>query len=45
MIESASPASMRMIEEVREAMRVHEISEYGEDRYLQVKHTLLMQLS
>lgn len=32
MIESASPASMRMIEEVREAMRVHEISEYGEDR-------------
>ena len=23
---------MRMIEEVREAMRVHEISEYGEDR-------------
>ncbi len=32
MIESASPASTRMIEEVREAMRVHEISEYGEDR-------------
>ncbi len=32
MIESASPASMRMIEEVREAMRVHEISEYGEDK-------------
>ena len=32
MIESSSPASMRMIEEVREAMRVHEISEYGDDR-------------
>ena len=32
MIESSSPASMRMIEEVREAMRVHEISEYGEDK-------------
>lgn len=32
MIESVSPASMKMIEEVRDAMRVHEISEYGEDR-------------
>lgn len=32
MIESVSPASLKMIEEVREAMRVHEISEYGEDR-------------
>ena len=32
MLESVGPTSMRMIEEVREAMRVHEISEYGEDR-------------
>lgn len=32
MIESVGPASMKMIEEVREAMRIHEISEYGEDR-------------
>ncbi|MCQ2973069.1 MAG: DNA primase DnaG [archaeon] len=32
MIESVSPASMKMIEEVRDAMRAHEISEYGEDR-------------
>ena len=32
MVESIGPTSMRMIEEVREAMRVHEISEYGEDR-------------
>ena len=32
MVESVGPTSMRMIEEVREAMRVHEISEYGEDR-------------
>ncbi len=32
MIESVSPASMKMIEEVREAMRIHEISEYGEDK-------------
>lgn len=32
MIESSSPTSMRMIEEVREAMRVHEISEYGDDK-------------
>ncbi len=32
MVESVGPASMKMIEEVREAMRVHEISEYGEDR-------------
>ncbi|WP_299525213.1 DNA primase DnaG [uncultured Methanobrevibacter sp.] len=32
MIESASPASTRMIEEVREAMRIHEISEYGDDK-------------
>ena len=32
MVESVGPTSVRMIEEVREAMRVHEISEYGEDR-------------
>lgn len=32
MIESVSPASMKMIEEVRDAMRIHEISEYGEEK-------------
>lgn len=32
MIESVSPESMQMIEEVREAMRIHEISEYGDDK-------------
>ncbi|MBO5150799.1 MAG: DNA primase [Methanobrevibacter sp.] len=32
MVESIGPASMKMIEEVREAMRIHEISEYGDDR-------------
>jgi len=32
MVESVGPASMKMIEEVREAMRVHEIFEYGDDR-------------
>ena len=32
MLESVGPTSMKMIEEVREAMRVHEISEYGDDR-------------
>jgi len=32
MVESVGSTSMRMIEEVREAMRVHEISEYGEDK-------------
>ena len=32
MVESVGPASMKKIEEVREAMRVHEISEYGDDR-------------
>ena len=32
MVESVGPASMKMIEEVREAMRVLEISEYGDDR-------------
>ena len=31
MVESVGPASMKMIEEVRD-MRVHEISEYGDDR-------------
>ena len=31
-VESVGPASMKMIEEVREAMRIHEISEYGDDR-------------
>ena len=32
MVESVGPTSMKMIEEVREAMRIHEISEYGDDR-------------
>lgn len=32
MVDSVGPTSVKMIEEVREAMRVHEISEYGEDR-------------
>ena len=32
MVESVGSASMKMIEEVREAMRIHEISEYGDDR-------------
>ena len=32
MVESVGPTSMIMIEEVREAMRVHEISEYGSAR-------------
>ncbi|WP_458403407.1 DNA primase DnaG [Methanobrevibacter sp.] len=32
MVESVGPASMKMIEEVREAMRAHEISEYGDER-------------
>lgn len=32
MMDSVTPASMQMIEEVREAMRVHEISEFGEER-------------
>ena len=32
MVESVGPVSMKMIEEVREAMRIHEISEYGDDR-------------
>ena len=32
MVETVGPASMKMIEEVREAMRVHEISEYGEEK-------------
>lgn len=32
MMETVTPASMKMIEEVREAMRIHEISEFGEER-------------
>lgn len=32
MMDSVTPASMQMIEEVREAMRVHEISEFGDER-------------
>ncbi|MGL4670434.1 MAG: DNA primase DnaG [Methanobacteriaceae archaeon] len=32
MMEEVAPASLKMIEEVKEAMRIHEISEYGEDR-------------
>ena len=32
MVETVGPASMKMIEEVREAMRVHEIPEYGEEK-------------
>ena len=32
MMDSVAPASMQMIEEVREAMRVHEISEFGDER-------------
>ncbi|MDO5848898.1 MAG: DNA primase DnaG [Methanobrevibacter sp.] len=32
MVDSVGPTSVKMIEEVRDAMRVHEISEYGEDR-------------
>jgi len=32
MMESVSPESMKMIEEIRESMRVHEISEFGEER-------------
>ncbi|MGL6298385.1 MAG: DNA primase DnaG [Methanobacteriaceae archaeon] len=32
MMDEVGPASIKMIEEVKEAMRIHEISEYGEDR-------------
>ncbi|AMK14911.1 DNA primase DnaG [Methanobrevibacter olleyae] len=32
MMETVSPESMKMIEEIRESMRVHEISEFGEER-------------
>lgn len=32
MIENVSTANIKMIEEVKEAMRIHEISEYGEDK-------------
>ncbi|MBC7090191.1 MAG: DNA primase, partial [Methanobacteriales archaeon] len=32
MMEEVTPESLKMIEEVKEAMRVHEITEYGEDK-------------
>ena len=32
MVDTVGPTSVKMIEEVREAMRIHEISEYGDDR-------------
>ena len=32
MMETVSPESMKMIEEIRESMRIHEISEYGEEK-------------
>lgn len=32
MMDEVGPASIKMIEEVKEAMRIHEISEYGEDK-------------
>jgi DNA primase len=32
MMEEVTPESLKMIEEVKEAMRIHEIAEYGEDR-------------
>ena len=32
MMETVSPESIKMIEEIRESMRVNEISEYGEDK-------------
>ena len=32
MMETSSPESMKMIEEIRESMRIHEISEYGEEK-------------
>ncbi|MDI9618170.1 DNA primase DnaG [Methanothermobacter sp.] len=32
MMEEVAPESLRMIEEVKEAMRVHEITEYGEEK-------------
>lgn len=32
MMEEVTPESLRMIEEVKEAMRVHEITEYGEEK-------------
>ena len=32
MMETVSPESMKMIEEIRESMRVHEISEFGAER-------------
>jgi DNA primase len=32
MMEKVTPESMKMIEEVKEAMRIHEISEYGDEK-------------
>ncbi len=32
MMDTVSPESMKMIEEVKEAMRIHEISEFGDER-------------
>lgn len=32
MIEEVTPESMKMIEEVKEAMRIHEITEFGEEK-------------
>jgi len=32
MMEKVTPESMKMIEEIKEAMRVHEISEYGDEK-------------
>lgn len=32
MMKNVSPESMKMIEEIRESMRIHEISEFGEER-------------
>lgn len=32
MMETVSPESLKMIEEIRESMRINEISEYGEDK-------------
>lgn len=32
MMDSVAPASMQMVEEIRESMRVHEISEFGDEK-------------
>lgn len=32
MMQNVSPESMKMIEEIRESMRIHEISEFGDER-------------